>query len=153
MATIPNSNPDSTDHWVVAEYEADMFFKLCQLLKLKNPDYASLSQHVRNAVVESALLHTRILIDIFLSRGAKPDDIQISKLLPGFHSQTLDALKKLYGDSEAPGTPCWTLNKMLAHPTEQRSDRHDYSSLLNQLHPLLNRIWAEVQQERKPGKG
>jgi len=152
MTNSPNAAPSSgpLDLWVVPGYEADMFFTLCRFLEQGNQDYARLHHHVQNAVVESALLHTRILVDIFLSRGNK-DDIRLSDLLPGFQSQALEDLRRAYGDGGMNGTPCWTLNKMLAHSTKQRRDRHDYTALLNQMHPLLAAIWAEVEQQRASG--
>jgi hypothetical protein len=38
-----------------------------------------------NAVEESAVLHTRILCDIFLSKAVAFDDIQLFRLFPDWH--------------------------------------------------------------------
>src|SRR5439155_20780008 len=70
-----------TDPWEIVEYEARMLFDLCRLLSSEGfkPD----NDIVNNAVVESACLHTRILVDILLSKDSgKGDDILLSQLLP-----------------------------------------------------------------------
>ncbi len=139
----------STDPWVVIDYEVDMFISLCRLLKPGNQVYAAMPHHIKNAIVESALLHCRILADIILSRGIDNDDICLSKLLPRFQSQALERLRHEYGNRKDSGTPCWTLNKMLMHSTKHRCDQYDYTILLNHMYPLLATVWLEVQKHRK----
>ena len=139
----------NNDPWVVFGYEVEQFYRMCKLLKAGNDEYAALPQHMKNAVVESALLHARILADILLSRGTQPDDINLSNLLPGFCPPTFDKLKCAYGDRHTEWTPCWTLNKMLAHPTLRRGSNHDYTKLLKQLVPLLCSVVQEVIEERR----
>lgn len=138
------------DPWEVFGYEVEMFHAMCSLLRAGNTDYAGLSHHVRNALVESALLHTRQLVDILLSRGSDPDDINLSGLIPGFAPAKLDELQSLYGKRSIVGSPCWTLNKRLAHPTTHRGASFDYSVLLNRLAPVISVIIREVQAAR-PG--
>jgi hypothetical protein len=125
------------DPWVVFDYEADMFFAMCNLLRQGNQEYAALSRPIQNAVVESALLHARQLIDILLSPGKFSDDINLSRLLPGFQPARLDELQRSY-DSRSVDSPWWTLNKRLAHATSHRGSSHDYTNLLNQLAPVLS---------------
>ncbi|MCR4411674.1 MAG: hypothetical protein NUV77_04515 [Thermoguttaceae bacterium] len=133
---------------MVFDYEVMMFRKMCSLLANGNQEYADLSWYVKNAVTESAILHTRQLADILLSRGSQPDDINLQTLLPGFQPQGLNTLRQHYGDNRTANTPCWTINKRLAHATSQRGDSFDYSSLLNGLVPLLEGILVEVQDQR-----
>jgi hypothetical protein len=134
--------------WVVFNYEVMMFRSMCALLAIGNQEYCLLSGPVKNAVTESALLHTRQLADILLSRGNQKDDINLQTLLPGFQPQGSNALRKLYGDNGTANTPCWTINKRLAHATTQRGDSFDYSSMLNALVQSLEGVLAEVQTHR-----
>jgi hypothetical protein len=81
-----------------------------------------LSLPVRNAMVESAVLHTRILCDILLSRTSAKDDIRLTELfVPGITSPVADKvdksltdqLAKDYGSGSTSGTPCWEFNCLL----------------------------------------
>ena len=78
-------------------------------------------------MVESAVLHARILCDILLSRTNADDDIRLTELhLPGdvdpvsdkVDKKLLDQLAADYGNRRLSGTPCWEFNKMLAHPDD-----------------------------------
>jgi len=139
------------DPWVVFDYEADMFFAMCGLLQEGDTVYAALPGPVRNAVVESGLLHTRQLIDVLLSRGNDPDDINLSGLLPGFQPARLDELRQVYGSRNLIDSPCWTMNKRLAHATSHRGASYDYTSLLRQLVPLLADIVRDVRSRHVAG--
>jgi hypothetical protein len=121
---------------------------MCELLETDNAVYAQLNDNVKNAIVESALLHTRILVDLVLSRGQDADDIRLNDLLPTFESEALALLKQTYGSRSAPNCPCWTLNKMLAHPTLLRSRSHDYSNMLNDLIRLLTAVTDAIDRHR-----
>ena len=141
-----NNNP-----WVVFDYEVEQFYATCKLLLLKagNDESAALPQHMKNAVVESALLHARILSDILLSRGREPDDINLSDLLPSFDSTARKDLECVYGNGKTEGSPCWTLNKRLAHATYRRGSSYDYTQLLSQLAPLISRVVQDVNGQRQ----
>jgi hypothetical protein len=134
------------DAWDVYDYEASMYVGLL--------DLCAKSQHklhphpIPHAIVESLLLHTRILVDIFLSRDVEPDSVHLSELLPGFDSPELVVLRKVYGTPKISGSPCWIINKSLAHATTMRSDSFDYTALVNALEDLLNPIIKSVQNER-----
>ena len=140
------------DAWVVFGYEADMLLAMCNLLVPCNQEFALLSGNVRNAVVESALLHTRQLVDILLSRGSGSDDINLATLVPNHQPARLEELRQAYGNRNTEGSPCWTINKMLAHATTQRSSSFDYSSMLNGLAPIVADIVQDVRS-RCPGGG
>jgi hypothetical protein len=135
----------STD-WAVYDYEASMYV---DLLDLCAKGQHKLHPHpVPNAIVESLLLHTRILVDILLSRDGEPDAVHLSKLLPGFDSPEIGALRKVYGSTKDSGSPCGIINKRLAHATTIRSDNFDYTALANALGDLLSPIIKSVQNER-----
>jgi hypothetical protein len=141
--------PASNDPWVVFDYEADMFFAMCDLLSNSNQTFAAFPHQVRNAVVESALLHTRQLADILLSRGSRTDDINLNSLIPNPLPARLAELGHLYGSQNTPYHPCWTINKMLAHPTTQRTASYDYTSLLSGIAPVIAEIVQEVRARKQ----
>ena len=65
--------------WDVFDYERSMVVALSR--RMTSAALAQLDWDVRNAVVESAVLHTRILCDVLLSRGTEADEITLKKLL------------------------------------------------------------------------
>ena len=56
---------DYDNWWAVVEYEVEMFIQTSELLSSERPEFKNMSV-VRNAIIESRLLHTRILVDVFL---------------------------------------------------------------------------------------
>src|SRR5262245_35135 len=146
MSQLPSTIPN--DPWVVYDYEVGMLDAMCEFLEVDNPEYKKFDGNLRNAVVESALLHTRVLIELLLSRGHETDDIRLLDLLPTFQSGKLEQLRQMYGNSRTPNCPCWTLNKMLAHPTRLRSNSREYSALLNSLTSLVGPLTDEIDQHR-----
>jgi hypothetical protein len=135
----------STD-WAVYDDEVSMYDAT---LGLCTRGEHKLHPHpIPNAIVEALLLHTRILIDIFLSRDTDPDAVHLQKLLPGFDSPELGALRNIYGSTTVRRSPCWIISKRLAHSTAVRSDSFDYISLVNNLNDLLLPIIRKVHDER-----
>jgi hypothetical protein len=132
------------EEWGVYKYEVDMFQATLALVRSES-DYLPLV--IRNALVESMLLHLRILVGILLSHGWE-DDVKLKEILPGFQSANVDKLKELYGDRKQVGSCCSTLDKMLAHASKVRSDQYDYSSLVNKLLPTISALLAEIHAER-----
>jgi hypothetical protein len=139
---------DAADPWEVVTYEAWMLFGLCRILEGEtfnvNPDVA------KNAVVESVCLHTRIFVDILLSKDSgKGDDIRLNQLLPGFQHSAVDQLRAAHGDGKPDQPPvpwpCWTLNKMIAHPTLKRGNSHDYTDVIKKLLPFIEEVWREIE--------
>jgi hypothetical protein len=113
------------DKWRVFDYEATMLLALSKYLS--EDDLAKFDWAVGNAIVESAVLHTRVLAELLLSRGRMADDIRLKDLLPSLDTDSLRRLGDAYGDQKREGSPCWQFNKLLAHATIQRSDRHNYT--------------------------
>jgi len=145
--SIPRGS--GTDPWDIVAYEAKMLFGLCGLLG--NEESKQYSQLVRNAVVESACLHARILVDMLLSRDSgKGDDIQLSELLPGFRHTSVEQLRVAYGDARTELSPCWILNKMIAHPTLKRGTSHDYTAVLKKLPGSIESVCQEIENHRRP---
>jgi|SRR5579863_2095134 len=132
--------------WDVYDYEVSMYLSTLGLCT--RGEHNSHPHPIPNAIVESLLLHTRILVDIFLSRDPEPDAVRLNELLPGFDSPELGALRKVYGSAKDSGSPCWTINKRLAHSTTVRGGSFDYTVLVNALGELLNPIIKSVQNER-----
>lgn len=133
----------ATDPWDIVGYEAKMFFELCRVMS--DPASRASNKTAENAIVESACLHARILADILLSKDSgKGDDIKLDVLAPKFRSPSIDKLRSAYGDTKTPGTPCWVLNKMIAHPTLKRSRSYDYTSVIEILHPCIATVWNEL---------
>lgn len=141
----------STPLWEVYDYEVWMFDQMLQFgTTLGTKECQQFPQPVKNATVESLLLHLRILVDILLSRGSgNNDDINLKDLLPSFNSPLVAQLKAAYGDGKTVDCPCWQLNKRLAHPTQIRSSSYSYNPLLNTLLPLILPLLAEIAQARK----
>jgi hypothetical protein len=132
------------DPWDIVAYEAQMLFGLCGLLG--DEAFKPGNNLVNNAVVESSCLHTRILVDILLSKDSgKGDDIRLDQLVPGFRHSSVDQLRAAYGDARTERSPCWVLNKMIAHPTLKRGASYDYTSIIRQLLPLIEAVWQEVE--------
>ena len=128
--------PNQEALWVVVEYEVEMFIGTTRLLRSEKPKFKDFSM-ARNAILESRLLHTRILIDILLDRTKSSDDITLSELIESLEPTdelytSIRKLKSAYGTNQE-NTPCWTLNKKPAHPTKLRSNSYDWGSTLNKI--------------------
>ena len=133
----------TADPWGAFEYEVQMLHDT--RAHLQNPDAI-----VHNAVVESFLLHTRILVEALVRQEKKyDDDVTIADLLPRdawSHrlQDLLTRLRKAYGSRNQEGSPCCTLNKRLAHLTHIRGDHFVWSPVVNALDPLLRDALREV---------
>ncbi len=106
------TNPLASKPWVVVEYEVKMYLTTHTIV-LNQGLFAQLPRDLKNAVTESAVLHTRILCDVFLSRAVGVDDIQLSRLFPNWDTDSkysviksmIDKLRLLYGSARAIGSP------------------------------------------------
>jgi len=136
--------------WKMVRYEVLMYFGTNYVRTHLQGGNSPNVGVVRNALVESSLLHMRILTEIFLSRGTQPDDVNLQKL--GFAvpiqdqtlAQNIGALETAYGSSRISGSRCWTINKMLAHPTTHRSSKYNYSPLFNAMEGPLTAVITRV---------
>lgn len=143
------SQLNEADPWETYDYEKGMFWALVSYFSSGHKELSSLSQPLRFAAVESLVLHTRIIVDILLSRDREDDSIRLEDLLPGFSSSYIDDLKNSYGSSRKKDTPCWIINKRLAHPTKHRLSSTDYSPIINALAPIIKKLFNEIERERQ----
>jgi hypothetical protein len=142
------ANVEQQSLWVVYGYEVDMFNEMYRARS--TGAYNTFPQQVVNAMIESMLLHLRILVEILISHGPDPDgdNIKLTDLLPGFKSRLIQELENKYGRGIR-GSPCWTLNKMLAHPSRLRSHTYNYDHVLKVMRPVLLPLLDEVARVRQ----
>jgi len=135
------------NEWEVFDYEVMMLNQTGAIL-----GGGIVAGALHNAVVESHLLHTRILVDILTSYCKQNDDLRLSVLLPSFTSPRIDELRTAYGYATPRDTtkPYYVLNKMLAHGTSVRSDKFTYGPILQQLVPSFPDLLKEVEAARPP---
>ena len=142
-------SPSSHSTLKVLDYEVQMFLGTRHLLSHLQFGEGLEAQLAKNAIVESSLIHTRILADIFLSRSKYPDDINLRNL--GFDSNSesevlVKSLEVAYGKTNDKNGNCWTINKMLAHPTTLRSESYNYTAVYAGLDgpitALINHIYS-----------
>ena len=130
--------------WRILDYEIQMFLGINFVRS--NLQVKGDAQLIKNALVESSLLHIRILTDIFLSKGKRADDINLEQL--GFDADSvgsilaekISALALAYGEANDATSNCWILNKRLAHPTKHRTEGYDYSDLFAALDEPLRAV-------------
>jgi hypothetical protein len=133
---------DEPNPWPAFEYEVWMFFRTRALLAERAYSEHPESRVLDNALEESALIHTRILVDALLNRSSEVEDVTLDDLVPNWCSlpgvgQAIRRLRQTYGHPDAIGSPCWQLNKMLAHLTAVRGSSFDYSDLRAKIDPLI----------------
>jgi hypothetical protein len=151
-------SPDSTSDmsakvWRILDYEVQMFLGIDFVRSHLQVD--GNAQLFKNALVESSLLHIRILADIFLSKGKHADDINLEQL--GFKvnliepvlAERIGVLAMAYGEANDPNSNCWILNKRLAHPTVHRNEGYNYSNLLAALDEPLRAIIEHIYDRAK----
>jgi hypothetical protein len=135
--------------WTIYDYEVEMFLQLRDATSMgANKIF---QQVILNAIVESMLLHLRVLTEILISKDSSSDhdNIKLTDLLPKFESRLVNDLRMEYGTRKTEGSPCWTLNKMLAHPSLRRSSSYDYSQVLNSLVPCILPLLEGIDHARE----
>jgi hypothetical protein len=173
----------STTSWVVLAYEVTMYFHMraahgnpaavAAMIK-GEPGTAGAasdaavisaatlllsSTFIGNAIAESAVLHARILCDLFSSEDkSHPDDVGFSDLFDDWETDErytnlksqVAQMKSAYGDSTTENSPCRQFNKMLAHLTKERGLEHNYEGALQTVDPFIQSIVSELGR-LKPG--
>lgn len=137
---VANQSPAN---WDIYDYEVWMYFQTRKLL-LEHKGSSVQDRVLRNALVESAILHTRILVEILIDKF-KLDDVTLSKYVPNWKKmeelqKAVNELKEVYGHSFNQSSPCGTINKMLAHPSGLRGASFDYSGTLSKLDPVVVKV-------------
>jgi hypothetical protein len=126
--------------WKTVAYEIKMYFETLEMMRTNIKEWA-----LHNAIVESATIHHRCLVDFLLSgrSGRKKNhetDVAIGDLFDDWKSNAqYSRLKKLivtldkeYG-SNIEGNPRWEFNTLMAHVTEYRSRGHDYGPAFDKM--------------------
>ena len=146
---MENSKDNSTP-WDVFLYEVYMYFYMYVRVynsRLKTNGQRNRARH--NSHVESLLLHTRILSEIFLyTRKAQSDDILLDQLVdPSIYPKSLNSLinKLNFTYNKNDISPRYQINKLLVHATYLRKSHYNYDDLISVLHPLLFGIISEIQ--------
>lgn len=133
------------DPWAVFDHEVEMYFLTRSALRTASKPDSKLDKVVGIALMESALLHTRILADILLQRGQSAEDIRLEHLLPEWRSSrdlvaALAAFKAVWGTRGQAHSPCWTLSKTLAHPTRHRPGAFDHRKFFDRVDPAISAV-------------
>jgi hypothetical protein len=135
------------DYWEPVEYEIGML-RTARDMNATQP----LTGDLKNIVVESLLLHTRNLCELFLPDNEKrDDDIKLTDLFDDDWETSaryvevkkqVDALRLAFGDRGNPNSLRGALNKRLAHLTRHRAEAlgYDYTPLIAPLESLIETI-------------
>ena len=139
--------------WEIFTYEIDMFAKLSAYLSPdaeQSTEFATFRQVIKNAVVESCVLHYRNVCDILLSVGRHGEDIRLDDLLPGFHTQALEALANAYGFRGMSGRPAHLLHYQALQPWLGRDRDSDYGPTLALLKPIIDAVLYAIRDRAGP---
>ncbi|MAT97872.1 MAG: hypothetical protein CL608_12070 [Anaerolineaceae bacterium] len=136
----------------VISYEVDMVRELVRCSE--NADFlARQPWYLQNAITESLVLHTRILVEVFLSDERKSsdkrhsDDISLCDLTEADTTEVIEELRRSYGSNNDPTSVRWQFNKMMAHATTNRGASHDYGPFLKRIFPALFKVIDLLEKE------
>jgi hypothetical protein len=142
---------DKPEWWDVINYEIEMYLKTHERLKESR---VTEDRILRNAVVESLVVHARNLCTIFTSESSFKDvDILLDKitdLKPDSHrEQLIEDLKTAYGKVTARGkrfTPKIQFDKGALHVDTSRGKSYDYSGEIAAIHDLIVKIIETLKE-------
>ena len=146
--------------WQIIAYEVWMYFGTRSKMKAPAIDYEVL----KNATVESAIVHARILCDIFRSRATRQGGgillTALSKEWKDSHPEPYKDLKskvrdlrKAYGDQDADGSPCQVFHQRALHADQARFPTfqgYDYADQFKVLDPVLRGVVDAIEAIRGP---
>ena len=141
------------DYWPVLNYEIQMYFgaRHLQGLLIRGVDQ-NIITILASAMTEVKALHIRILVEIFLERNPRFDDINIDDLLPDWREKNATVahnLKNAYDKKLNIGeSPRWYLNKYLAHPDKRRGDHFDWTPVIKRMDPMLKSVFRTLPTDR-----
>jgi hypothetical protein len=131
----PGSANDKTNErkWKVVGYERDMFFSTLALLKSRNPVVEE--NHVlKNAVIESAIIHARNLCCICLSVPSRiGDDIRLRALTIRWkrdagREKLIMLLEKAFFRGSVNGNTVFdAVSKRVTHAVDRKADADSYN--------------------------
>ena len=153
---IIHFHPDADQRaWHIIAYEVWMYFGTRTRMKPPIID----DNILKNATVESAIVHARILCDIFRSQGG---DISLKKLFPDWESDS-DRLKNLkskvkdlrraYGDGQTEGSPYQIFHQKALHADQAKYPSfqgHDYADQFKVLDPVIRGVVDAIEAIRDP---
>lgn len=134
--------------WEIFTYEIDMFAKLSDYLSPDTEYSASFTAFrpvIKNAVIESCVLHTRNVCDILLSTGRDREDIRLDDLLPGFHTKALEDLGMVYGFRDMPGHAAHLLHYQALQPWQGRERESNYGPTLALMKPIIDAVLYAIR--------
>jgi hypothetical protein len=137
------------DLWGSLEYEVWMYGETRRLLRANRPGQESLQY----AIVESALLHARVLTEALIDQGKRPTDLRLADVLPESARSddlrtAIGELEKAYGTQGHEGDPCWHLNKRVMHLTKNRTPSFDFKEpVFAKLDPLVERVVRLISRD------
>jgi hypothetical protein len=149
-------HPDADQRaWFIIAYEVWMYFGT----RSKMIEPAAHDQILKNATVESAIVHARILCDIFRSQGG---DIFLKDLFSDWESDSarlrdlkskVKDLHRAYGDSQTAGSPYQVFHQKTLHADQARYPTFqgfDYADQLKVLDPVIRGIVDAIEAIRGP---
>jgi hypothetical protein len=141
----------TSDTWEAITYEVRMFRETYEVAC----DQPTLPGRVlQNAVVESAVLHSRILCDFLLDKKDKDDDVIISDVISHLGISKSNKLFKLICklsrryNTQTPNTPYspyTAFNKLMAHLTTYRGISGEYKPYFEEIRPVIQEIITELE--------
>jgi hypothetical protein len=141
--------------WHIIAYEVWMYFGTRSKMKTPAIDDGVL----KNATVESAIVHARILCDVFRSQGG---DILLKELFPDWESDSdrlkdlkskIKDLRRAYGDSGVDGSPCQIFHQRALHADQARYPNfqgYDYADQFKVLDPVIRGVVDAIEAIRGP---
>lgn len=139
------------ESWEAVEYEYMMYFR-SKARKAERPA----DQVFKNAMVESQLVHARMLADFLIIEQKKQfglDDVTLKDLIPAVRDEIraeIDEFASKYGKQHDDGTLCWQLNKLIVHLTHHRAGSGNHNALFEALElalePVLRLVAAKSQR-------
>lgn len=143
---------EPTDQWpegiaTYVLYEWDMFCRAGRLIPLVRP----LEGPALNAVLESFLLHTRILVDFFFPdrprHSVHDGDVLVKHFLPTWDKNFEECCPYINGELER-------LSKALAHLTYDRigyepSKEWDCQKIFKELQDIWRCFWDQLSEDQR----
>jgi hypothetical protein len=151
----PQSADDKRNEreWKVVGYERDMFFSTLSILKNRNPVVEE-NRVLKNAVIESAIIHARNLCCIFLSVPSRAsEDILLRELTLGWkrdagRDKLITLLEKAFFKDPVNGATVFdAFSKRVAYAVDRRADgdSYDYAAEFVAVNGLIKAIVENLE--------
>jgi hypothetical protein len=149
-----SANDKRNEHeWKVVSYERDMFFSTLSILKNRNP-VVEANRVLKNAVIESAIIHARNLCCIFLSVPSRvSDDILLRELTLGWkrdagRDKLITLLEKAFFKDPVNGAIVFdAFSKRVTYAVDRRADAdsYDYAAEFVAINGLIKAIVENLE--------